>query len=123
MLVACYAYEGMYGGLHGIHALAVMQVSDKLEDAIEEVEEWGRESSEDLIYSFGLEDDYLSEYDEDDEEADITESNYYYDRGWVAHRIKNEYAQKYSEHELDVKLSNEGFNLFVERYCDKEALF
>lgn len=117
MLVACYAYEGMYQGLHGIEAKCVMEVSDNIEDAIDEICEWGSVESEELIFSYGLEDDYL---DEDEEGGDITESTYYCDRGWYAHKIKD---TNLSVHELDEKLCELGMNLFIEEYCEQEALF
>lgn len=115
MLVACYAYEGMYQGLHGIESMRVMRVSDNLEDAIDEICEWGSEESEELIYSYGLEEDY-----EDDEIGDFTESVYYEDRGWYAHKIKD---TNLSVNELDEELCHLGMEEFVEKYCEKEALF
>lgn len=116
MLVACYAYEGMYQGLHGIETMCVMEVSDNLKEAIRKVEDWGSAESEELIYSFGLEEDYL----DDDEDGDITESIYYCDRGWYAHKIKD---TNLSVNKLDEELCHLGMEEFVEKYCEKETLF
>ncbi len=41
MLVFVYAYEGMYQGLHGIYNQDVIEVSDDIEMAQKEVDEWG----------------------------------------------------------------------------------
>lgn len=117
MLVVCYAYEGFYHGLHGIDSSAVLEVSDDIEKAQREIDEWGNEESAELIYSYGLEDDYL---DEDDEDADIEDSMYYEDRGWYAHKIKD---TNLSVEELDKELCHLGMDLFIDEYCEKEPLY
>ena len=114
MIVACRAWEGMYQGLHGIEDFEVMEVSD--DNFENEINEWGRVASEELIYSFGLEDKYLEDTDSDD----ITESYYYCDRGWIAHKVRDDVKEK-----IEV-LNNEvcylGFDLFIEEYCEKDSL-
>lgn len=101
MLVYIYATEGMYQGLHGIHACGVYEVSD-----IEEANDIGREMAEDLIYSFGLEE----EYEDCDIEAELC---------WAIHPIKEGTGK--TRHELDVLCSRMGDNSFVEEYCDEEV--
>lgn len=119
MLIACQAWEGIYQGLHGIENKIVLKAKD-LEDARNELDEWGREASEELIYSYGLESEYLSEFDEDDEYADITESNYYCERGWRGFIIKE--GKFSSEKEADRELANHDFDCFVKEYCESEVL-
>lgn len=101
MLVYIYATEGIYQGLHGINACGVYEVS-----SIEDANEIGREMAEDLIYSFGLEEEY--------EDSDIEEDLY-----WAIHKIKEGTGK--TEHELDVLCSHLGDHLFVEKYCEEEA--
>lgn len=120
MLVFCYAYEGMYQGLHGIEDMCVMEVSDNETEAMNTVNEWGNEASVGLIYSYGLEDDYYSEAcQEEDDELDIEESCYFQDRGWYAYKIKKDIAL--SQKELDEECYRLGKELFIEEYCEKEA--
>ena len=113
MLIACYAYEGMYQGLHGIEDKVVLEVKD-MEEAQEVLNEWGMEASEGLIYSYGLEDEYL----DDDAEGDVSESNYWYDRGWYGYVIKE--SKFSSAAEADKELAHHDFDTFVKLYCDKE---
>lgn len=117
MLIACQAWEGMYQGLHGIEALAVLEVKD-IEDAKEQLAAWGNEESEQLIYSYGLEDEYLSEFDED-EEIDITESYSYCDHGWRGYIVREGAFE--SETAADEKLCSLGYDSFVEEYCESEV--
>lgn len=125
MLIACQAWEGMYQGLHGIESLAVLEVKD-IKDARNQLDDWGNTESEELIYSYGLEDEYLNEMDfwndsEDvEDEYDITESNYYYDRGWRGYVIKPDAFT--SEQEADKKLCALGFDVFREEYCDNNEI-
>lgn len=118
MRVFCYAYEGMYQGLHGIEDKCVMEVSDDINVAIEEINEWGNEASEELIYTFGLEDEYMSDADED--EDDIYDSIYYEDRGWYAHKIKDSVILSIDELEDICYCHDEKY--FIKEYCDKENL-
>lgn len=48
MIVAIYACEGTYGGLHGINSQRIVEVSDR-----KEAEEWGEQDSRDVIDSYG----------------------------------------------------------------------
>ena len=114
MLVAVQAYEGMYQGLHGIKDEDILEV-----DSIEEINEWGNEASTNLIYSYGLEDEYLETVDEDDEDACIENSYYYTDRGWTAYKVKEDTGL--SVEELSQELSSIGYDSFVKKYC-AEAL-
>jgi tRNA splicing endonuclease len=112
MLVFVYAYEGMYQGLHGIYNQDVIEVSDDIEMAQKEINEWGNYESEELIYSYGLEDEL-------DEGEDITESVYYSDRGWGAHKIRPDINLSLSE--LREKTGEYDRDGFIELYCEKEC--
>lgn len=113
MLIACYAYEGMYQGLHGIEDKRVIEVKD-IKDAREQLYEWGSAASEDLIFSYGLEDEYC------EDEEDVYESTYYCDRGWYGHIIKD--GKFASADEADRELAHHDFDSFVDMYCEKEAI-
>ena len=52
MLVACRAWEGMYQGSCGIEDLTVFEAAD-MNEAENELAEWGIVASEELIYSYG----------------------------------------------------------------------
>lgn len=119
MLIACYAYEGMYQGLHGIEDKVVLEVKD-IEEAREALDEWGMEASEGLIYSYGLEDEYFDECEADGCEYDITDSISWCERGWYGHIIKD--GKFASAAEADAELSHHDFNTFVEMYCELSAI-
>ena len=124
MLVFVQAWEGIYQGLHGIEDLCVIEVSDDKDKALREIDEWGSQASEELIYQFGLEEEYFNdeEYfnnDEDDEMYDITDTPYYEGRGWRAYKIKSEVTL--SQEELDILASKLGAELFIQGYCEEEA--
>jgi hypothetical protein len=117
MFVFVYAYEGMYQGLHGIYSQDVIEVSDDIEAAQLEIHEWGNTESEELIYSYGSEDDYL---DDEDAEGDITESYCYGDRGWEAQEIRSDVNLSLSE--LRAEAANHNRDGFIELYCEKEDI-
>lgn len=127
MKVFCQAWEGIYQGLHGIESLCVMEVSNDIETAIDEINEWGNVESEELIYSYGLEDEYLSDIgwwgddeENENEDADITQSFYYENRGWRAFKIREDVDK--TVYELDELCYRLGDRLFIEQYCEKETL-
>lgn len=123
MLVFIYATEGMYQGLHGINWQDVVEVSDDLEKAIDEINEYGDYESDQLIYSFGLEDEYLEGFDEEDiEEGEngIGDSYYYSDRSWSAWKIRDDV--KLSLDELRGEAGRHDDESFVEMYCEEESL-
>ena len=101
MLVYIYATEGIYQGLHGINACGVYEVS-----SMEDANEIGREMAEDLISSFGLEEEY--------EDSDIEEDLY-----WAIHKIKE--GTDKGAHDLDVLCSRMEYSSFVREYCEEEA--
>ena len=109
MRVFCYAYEGMYQGLHGIESLCVQEVN-----SIEEINEWGRIESEELIYSYGLEDEY-KDHDWLNEEESIDTG----ECGWYAYYIRDDV--ELSVNELDKECCNLGAELFIEEYCGKRV--
>lgn len=117
MLVCCQAWEGMYQGLHGIETIEVIKVSDNIEEAKKEINEWGARESEDLIYTYGLEEEYL-----EDEDCDITESIYYGDGGWRAWKVRDDItlSEEDPEEELDDIRYSIGLNSFIKKYCEKE---
>ena len=115
MKIACRAWEGMYQGLHGIECLKILETSNNIIEANKDLEDWGRENSSDLIYSFGLEDEYLEDADNDD----ITEIIYYCERGWQGYKIKDEYKNLPN---LDELLCEYGFELFIEKYCENKSI-
>ena len=55
MRVFCYAYEGMCQGLHGIFDYEILDLPDDINEAINELNIWGSEASEQLIYTYGFE--------------------------------------------------------------------
>ena len=112
MLVAVKAYEGMYQGLHGIEEIDILDV-----DSVSEVNEWGEECSNQLIESYGLEDEYI----EDSEDGTVEGSTYYGDRGWEAHKVKDDTGL--SIEDLLNILNNElEYDEFVAKYCEEENL-
>lgn len=115
MLVFVYAYEGMYQGLHGIYSQDVIEVSDNFEMAQKEIDEWGNCESEELIYSYGFDGEYL---DNEDNKDDITDSVYYQDRGWEAYKIKSDINLSLSE--LKAEAARHDRDGFIKLYCEKE---
>ena len=119
MLVACRAWEGMYQGSCGIEDLTVFEAAD-MNEAENELAEWGIVASEELIYSYGLEDDYFEECEEDGCEYDITDSVCWCDRGWIGFVVKDGIFT--SCREAEVKLCELGFNLFKKEYCTDQEV-
>lgn len=120
MLVYVYAYEGHYQGLHGVEDMCVMEVSDNLEKAKKEINEWGHEASHELIYSFGLEEQYFEDFEDynnisEEEWLDAT-----CDCGWYAYKIRKDVDL--SEKELDKLCCQLGAELFIAEYCEEECL-
>lgn len=101
MKVFIYATEGLYGGLHGIEALEVMEV-DNLEDA----EFRGGEMADNLIYEYGLED----EYDESEIEPELN---------YLVYAIAPEYISMSDEELTDIAY-NMGYEDFIDKYCGEE---
>ncbi len=112
MLVAVRAYEGMYQGLHGIEEIDILDVND-----VSEVNDWGDACSNQLIESYGLEDEYL----EDSEDGTIEGSSCYCDRGWEAHKVKEDTGLNI-EDLLSILNDELGYDEFVKKYCEKEYL-
>lgn len=72
MIVAIYAYEGMYGGLHGMNAHAVVEV-----DSIKEARELACDMSRDVMEDY---DEIMDEFYASAEGAGIEEDTYqFYD--------------------------------------------
>jgi hypothetical protein len=120
MLVFIRAWEGLYQGLHGIEDLFVVEVSDDENEAISEINDYGLEAGEELIYGYGLEEEYFGDTDDYDENTDISDSCYYEDIGWSAYKIKADVTL--SEKELNEKACSLGAELFIEEYCEKEPI-
>ena len=115
MRVFIYAYEGQYCGLHGIEDLTCTEVN-----SVEEAEEIGREMSEDVIASFGLEDEWLAEEDESEDCTDYGTYAEYWGLEYFIYKIKDEVNMPIEE--LDALCSQYGKDLFIEEYCEPEAL-
>lgn len=108
MKVIGYVWEDLYQGLHGIDELAIFEVSDDIKLAKEEINDWGAEAAEDLIYSFGLEEEY------EEDEMD-------FGGGWFAYKIKDAYYHL-SIKKLEEICNEIGTADFIEDYCEKEPL-
>ena len=119
MLVYVYAYEGMYQGLHGIYESDVLEVSDNDTEAMNEINEWGAEASDELISSYGLEDEYLAEIEdfEEEEDYDITDTNYYCNRGWLAYKVRKDVNLSFEE--LRQEAGQHDLDGFIELYCEE----
>jgi hypothetical protein len=120
MLVAVNAVEGMYQGLNGVEDSDVLEV-----DNISEIKEWGNEASADLVYSYGLEDDYYASlgYEDDDdldEEVNIEDCDYWSDRSWIAYRVRDDVTMSLDD--LREEMGMLGFELFVQEYCEPYLL-
>ena len=121
MRVAVNAVEGMYQGLHGIEDSDVLDVEN-----ISEINEWGNEASAELVYSYGLEDDYYAslgcyeDSDDLDEDVNIEDSDYWSDRGWLAYRVRDDVTKSLDE--LREEIATLGFELFVQDYCEPYLL-
>lgn len=103
MRVAIYAYENIYGGLHGINSGGVFDV-----DSMEEAEGIGREYSYDIFDSYSS---FFEELPEDEDEfAELIDFNIYH--------IKD--SVNLSVRELDAEFARNDIKDFVEMYCDKE---
>lgn len=104
MRIFIVANEMLYQGLHGIFDQAVVEV-----ETVEQGYDIGQEMSADLITVYGLESDY------EDNEIDLEEDIEYYVYLW---EIKNDV--KCTIEELNNIAFELGYELFVEKYCDKE---
>lgn len=103
MKVFIYAIEGIYQGLHGISNQCVIEI-----DNLEEAKMTGEEMAEELVESFGLEDEYYNE------EGFDPEFDYF------IYKIRDDITL--SARELDEICAYEDWKSFVEEYCDKEEL-
>lgn len=109
MLVAYKVVENIYQGLHGIEDLGLFELPDNLSamEIVRECNEYCKPIVEDLIISYGLEEEYE---DED-----------FYDGEWFCYKIRDDVML--SETELDNLLCNLGFELFTSEYCiDKDLV-
>ena len=98
MKVFIYAYESTYGGMHGINALAVYDVS-----TLAEADEIGFAMALDITESYDCFDDISDE--------ELLESCC-----WDVYVIKDEF-QSMSIEELDTLCCNLGCDLFTDKYC------
>ena len=105
MRVFIHAYEGQYCGLHGIEDLTCVEVN-----SIEEAKAIGREMSEDVITSFGLEDEWFEGHGEDEG----------YELEYDIYKIKDGVCMFIEE--LDALCFQYGKDLFINEYCESEVL-
>ena len=113
---AIYAYEDIYGGLHGIHELAVVEVGSK-----KNAEEIANEMAISVIDSYGgvtesFEDEAYNEgYEPDTEEwQDYIDECYRDDISYEIYKVTKETNE--SLEELDNKFNNDPEG-FLEEYC------
>ena len=108
MRVSIYACEDMYHGLHGIEDIGVVEVA-----TIQEADDWGREMSEGVLESFGMEDEYEDE------------GNWYNDIGealeWYVYHINEDVAKDISTEELDRIANSLGREVFIKEFCNGEV--
>lgn len=105
MLVFIHAFEEMYQGLHGIEDMRVVEVQ-----SMAEADDWGREMSCGVIESYGLNEEYG--YEEDDEEMDYREH-----MAWCVFRIKDEYVGLGEEELERLACRVHGAEGFIDKYC------
>ena len=113
MRVFCYAYEGMYPGCYDIFDYEIMDLTDDINKAINELNIWGNKVSKQLAYSYSV------YYDLEDGES-IEDSSYYQDRGWDGYKIHDDV--ELSTEELDKIFYKLGVNDFIEEYCEKDPI-
>ena len=98
MLVYIFAYEGSYGGLHGMYEEDVIEVRN-----MEEANNYGYEMAQDVVESYGC-------FDEDE---DIEQ-----ELGWRIYKIK----EGISADEARAALGAYDEEGFVAEYCEEEVL-
>lgn len=98
MLVYIFAYEGSYGGLHGMYDADVVEVQD-----MEEADEYGYEMALGVVESYGCFDD------EEDIEQELE---------WRIYKIK----EGISAEEARAAAASHDEEGFVAEYCEKEVL-
>ena len=98
MLVYIFAYEGSYGGLHGIYDEDVVEVRD-----MKEADEYGYEMAEGVVESYNC-------FDEDEDIEQELE--------WRVYKIK----EGISAEEARVALGSHDEEGFVAEYCEGEVL-
>lgn len=110
MRVYIYAMENTYCGLHGMYNVAVEEVDDKR--AVEQVNEIGKEMSNDVMVS------YDSHFQDLVEDEDAWEENLC----WGCYKIRDDVIL--TTEELDIEACDYGdcFSEFIEKYCEPEGL-
>ena len=98
MLVYIFAYEGSYGGLHGIYNADVVEVQD-----MKEADEYGYEMALGVVESYDCFDD------EEDVEQELE---------WRIYKIK----EGISAEEARAALGSYDEEGFVAEYCEEEVL-
>ena len=98
MLVYIFAYEGSYGGLHGIYDADVVEVQD-----MKEADEYGYEMAQNVVESYDCFDD-----DEDIEQ----------ELEWRVYKIK----EGISAEEARAAAASHDEEGFVAEYCEEEVL-
>ena len=98
MLVYIFAYEGSYGGLHGMYEEDVIEVRD-----MEEADNYGYEMAQNVVESYDCFDD------EEDVEQELE---------WRIYKIK----EGISADEARAALGSHDEEDFVAKYCEKGML-
>lgn len=110
MRVFIYACEDFYEGLHGVNTYGVVEV-----DNLKEINDYGREWSEEIIDSYNCIENYCDDYEDIDSED-------YYDiciehLMWSAWKIRDDVTESTSD--LDAIAAKIGDEAFVEEYCEE----
>ena len=98
MLVYIFAYEGSYGGLHGMYDEDIVEVQD-----MEEADEYGYEMAQGVVEA------YNCFYEDEDIEQELE---------WRIYKIK----EGISADEARAALGSHDEKGFVAKYCEGEAL-
>ena len=101
MLVYIFAYEGSYGGLHGMYNEDVVEVQD-----IKEADEYGYEMAQDVVESYGC-------FDDNENNENIEQ-----ELEWRIYKIK----EGISAEEARAAVCSHNEEGFVAKYCEKEVL-
>ena len=112
MLFFIHATEDMYCGLHGVEDMRVEDLKD-----VKEANDWGREMSEEVICSYGMESEY-GYFDEDEDEEDSFEFDLREHLQWTVMKIKDEYVHLGAKELERIATRVTGADDFMKKYCE-----
>lgn len=118
MKLFIYAYDQLYGGLHGMYNYAFCEFDNE-----KRATEWAIELSCDVIHNYyDIEDSLAEDVDSvcDDRESEEWETAYdeavMEDTAYEIYALKDEVKKKTDE-ELEELIFEEGVEEFIEKYC------